>query len=322
MEQSVEQAAEAPANEVVVDAEKLSVLAAVAPELAKSEEPVGSVVGQPAAETPASDPAPEAAPEAQASDSASETVPEVVSEAPASDPVPDIATEAAVLASDPAPVTHETPLSDPVPTTDAPVADAPATEQALPVSDQAESVAELVAEPAAETSKAAVALPEPEMDAVTEPASDAVVISAPEEPVSEAAVADELRSVASAVDVAERTSSSGNPTSYSATTGYLPGFNFPGYDMYSRPCPDPFTCGNIMCEGDMMCSHWSWIPTSGGTCYLKNNPGSGYSWATPCPTPGCYGGFIPSRTCPPALISICIYLDIIIQLPFISSLIG
>lgn len=226
------------------------------------------------------------------------------------------------------PVTSEMPQpATAVETLDAADADLSPTTESLPVvADVAEPVME-ASEPMSLTSDP-IELPI-EQDPVTERSMDAVVITAPETQMSDVSADNDLvqfslNSTSTELLSLDNPNAKHHkthlPTPYSPTCAYIPNASFIGFTLYALiNIGSPFECGSKHCSADWQCTHWNWHPSKNGTCEIKSNPGSGWMWAKPTkhsPThkPSRWCGFIPKRACPPALISICIYIDILISL--------
>lgn len=245
--------------------------------------------------------------------------------------LPEESTPSAAMASDesqPALVSDvAAPNSDSImPVTEISSTEVPLTVDSVPepLSDVAD-VADTVAEPVMQASEpeniASDLLPIMGQDLIRESTMDGVSIGVVE-------FSDDLNefsfssaSVERHLDARTHTSPPPNTTTpYTPTCAYIPGASFIGFTLYALiNIGSPFQCGNKYCAADWQCTHWNWYPANNGTCEIKSNPGSGWTWATPTPPspipgPSNWCGLIPKRACPPALISICIYIDAIISI--------
>ena len=89
--------------------------------------------------------------------------------------------------------------------------------------------------------------------------------------------------------------------------------DFCDHELYTLTCIETvFDCSS-RCAIDRKCSHFTYIADlKGGTCILKNAPGSGGSWASAIPSPSSYMcGYIPKRALVDFFLNICLGKDIL-----------
>jgi hypothetical protein len=88
--------------------------------------------------------------------------------------------------------------------------------------------------------------------------------------------------------------------------------DFCDHELYTLTCIETvFDCSS-RCAVDRKCSHFTYIAgLKGGTCMLKEAPGSGGSWASAIPSPSPYMcGYIPRRALVDFFLNICLGKDI------------